>query len=136
MNKSVKHNVWQGANRIVYDIGNRSVLKVAKSKSGIKSNKTEVRMYSSSPYQLTKYLGRILEYHNRYHWIIMKKYSQKIPESREYKRKLSKVRTIFKKHGIFPLDTLTRGKPKQKNLRLKRNGRIALIDYGHFKYFR
>lgn len=136
MNRSSKHKVWQGANRIVYDMGNGTVLKLAKSKSGIKSNRNEVKLYRSSPYLLTKYLGRIKEYHYKYEWLIMKKYGQKFLGMKGYKQKLAKVRTRFKKYGILPIDTLKNRKPKHQNLRVKRNGRIAIIDYGHFKSVR
>lgn len=136
MKKSVKQNSWQGRNRIVYDTGNGYVVKLAKSRAGIKSNMNEVKLYNSSPYRLTKYLGRIKVYHYRYDWLIMKKYPQKFPQLKKYERRLSKVRALFKKHGIVPLDTLKHGKPKPQNLRIKRNGNIAIIDYGHFRYFR
>lgn len=142
MNKSLlkkmkkKKPIGQGSSRIVYDIGKGRVLKVAKSQLGIRSNRTEVKMYKSSPRRIKKYLGRILSSQKKYGWVIMKKYSRKFPTSQKYRRKLFKLRSKFRKHGILPFDTLLYDKPKHKNLRVKRSGRIKIIDYGHFKYLR
>lgn len=94
-------------------------------------------MYTSSPYPIKKYLGRIIGYKKDYRLLIMKKYDRKLPKSKTYKRKCYKIRTKFRKNGIIPYDMITRhGNPNRRNLRLKRNGRIVVIDYGNFKYRR
>lgn len=134
--RSFKQKSWQGASRIVFDIGNGYVLKLAKSPIGVRSNRREVKLYQSAPFRLTKYLGRITEYHSGYAWLIMKKYRQKFLQSPKNRQRLSKVRSIFYRHGIYPMDTIKNGKPKHQNLRIKRNGKIAIIDYGHFRYHR
>jgi hypothetical protein len=124
-----------GKRRIVYDLGNGNVLKVAKSKHGIKSNKREVITFNSSPARVKKRLGEIIDYEYKYHWVTMKKYSRKIPHLKKYKRKLHRLRRLFRKYGIYPYEVVSRkGKPNYQNLRLKKNGKIVVIDYGNFRY--
>lgn len=125
--------IGYGKNRIVYDISSGYCLKMVRSGSKRKSNKTEVMLYKSSPYLIKKHLGRILVYHQSYDWLIMKKYSRKFPKTKRYKRELFKLLRKFKAYGIYPIDSLKRGRPHYKNLRLRRNGTIVVIDYGHFK---
>ncbi|MGG1600709.1 hypothetical protein [Paenibacillus naphthalenovorans] len=138
--KSKMNNIsllGSGARRIVYDLGNGYVLKVAKSKYGIKSNKREVNTYRSSPPPLRKRLAEIIDYGNHYRWLIMKKHTRKFPNSSKHKRNLYKLRIMFKSNGIRAYEVLTRrGKPNYENLRVNRNGKIVVIDYGNFKFHR
>ncbi|WP_219836586.1 hypothetical protein [Paenibacillus sp. R14(2021)] len=53
-----KREIASGNNRAVYDLSHNSVLKLALSKSGVKSNKTEVKIYKYAR-KLRKYLGEI-----------------------------------------------------------------------------
>jgi hypothetical protein len=132
-----KKIVGVGARRIVYDLGNGYVLKVAKSKYGIKSNKREVIIFNSSPARLKKLLGEITDYEYKYHWVTMKKYTHKFPHLKEYKRKLYQLRRLFRNYGIMPYEVVSRkGEPNYQNLRLKKNGRIVVIDYGNFIFRR
>jgi hypothetical protein len=132
-----KKIIGVGARRIVYDLGNGYVLKVAKSKYGIKSNKREVITFNSSPARVKKLLGKITYYEYKFHWVIMKKYTRKFPHSKKYKRKLYHLRRLFRNKGIYPYDVVSRkGKPNYNNLRIKKNGRIAVIDYGNFSFRR
>jgi hypothetical protein len=131
-----KKIIGVGTRRIVYDLGNGYVLKVAKSKYGIKSNKREVITFNSSPAQVKKLLGEITDYEYKYHWVTMKKYTQKFPHLKEYKRKLNQLRRIFRNYGIIPYEVVSRkGEPNYQNLRLEKNGGIVVIDYGNFRYF-
>jgi hypothetical protein len=124
-----------GARRIVYDLGNGYVLKVAKSKCGIKSNKREVIIFYSSPAPVRNKLGIINDYQNKYHWVIMKKYNRKFPHLKKYKKKLYKLRGLFREYGIIPYEVVSRkGNPNYQNLRLKKNGEIVVIDYGNFRF--
>ncbi|MDB5054137.1 MAG: hypothetical protein JWM44_2187 [Bacilli bacterium] len=126
-----------GARRVVYDLGNGYVLKIAKSKYGIKSNKREVITFNSCPTRVKKLLGEITNYEYKYHWVIMKKYTRKFPHLKKYKRKLYQLRRLFRNYGIYPYEVVSRkGKPNYKNLRLKKNGRIVVIDYGNFRFRR
>jgi hypothetical protein len=130
-----KRAITLGFRRLVYDLGNGKVLKIAKSISGVKSNKTEVKMYSSCPYPIKKHLAKIIKYGNDYSWLIMKRYNQIVPESAEYEQMFFELRSKFKKNGIIPYDIATRyGKPNYKNIRLKPDGEIVVIDFGDFKF--
>lgn len=137
INRKGKKIIGEGARRIVYDLRNGCVLKVAKSKYGIKSNKREVITFYSSSASIKKQLGKIINYENKYHWVKMKKYTRKFPHLKEYKRKVYQLRYLFRNSGIIPYEVVTRkGKPNYNNLRLKKNGRIVVIDYGNFRFRR
>jgi hypothetical protein len=113
--------------RVVLDLGNRRVIKVAKSKNGISSNKQEVIVYKSAPSRIKKHLGTITKYGDGYRILVMKKYNRKFPRSKKYKRKLFALRSTFMRNGIIPHDITS------NNLRLKNNGLIVIIDYGNFE---
>ncbi|QYR21151.1 hypothetical protein KZ483_26180 [Paenibacillus sp. sptzw28] len=70
MNKHPKKRskiIGIGSKRIVYDLGRGYVLKVARSKSGIRSNKTEILMYKSRwSKPIRKYLAPITNYGHRW----------------------------------------------------------------------
>jgi hypothetical protein len=129
-----KQFIGEGARRLVYKWDDRNVLKVAKSKYGIRSNKREVKTFKSAPLHVRKYIAKIRDYGKGYHWLIMKKYSDHFPNSKKYRHKLKKVSKRFKKNGIIPYEVVRSltGKPNFENLRLKRSGRIVVIDYGNF----
>jgi hypothetical protein len=132
-----KKFIGLGARRIVYDLGNGYVLKVARSKYGIRSNKREVITFYSSQYPVKKRLGQVIDYDYRYRWVKMKKYYRKFPRLKRYKRKLYRLRRLFRNYGIMPYETVSRkGSPNFQNLRLKNNGEIVVIDYGNFRYRR
>ncbi|MGD8190665.1 hypothetical protein ACQCN2_11865 [Brevibacillus ginsengisoli] len=126
--------IGRGAFRIVYDLGDGYVLKVARSKRGIKVNAREVTIYHSSPSPVRKHLAEIIEYENEYRWLKMKKYTQKFPKDREFKQKLYELGVAFKENGIIPLDiSKFKSNPISRNLRIDENGEIVVIDYGNFK---
>ncbi|ALS20823.1 hypothetical protein [Paenibacillus naphthalenovorans] len=133
-----KKKIGSGARRLVYDLGNGTVIKIAKPKGGIRSNKKEFVVYKSSTYKIKKHLGKIKKHGRRYDWLIMKKYSKKFPKSKKYKRKLYKLKKLFKKNGVIPYEIMRRrtGKPNFQNLRLNKKGKIIVIDYGNFKFIR
>lgn len=130
-----KKIIGSGYRRIVYDLGNGNVIKVAKSTSGFISNKSEVIIYHSCPAPVKQLLGEIIDYDNKYRWVKMKKYHHKLPHLTKYKQKLYKLRRLFLKYGIIPYEVTGRsGRPNYQNLRLKANGEIIVIDYGNFKF--
>jgi hypothetical protein len=131
-----KNIIGVGARRVVYDLGNGFVLKVVKSKFGIKNNKREVMIYRSSLLEIRKHLGQIKKYGDGYSWLVMKKYSRDLPKSIKYSRKLYKIKAKFIKNGIVPYEASGRYGPNYNNIRLKTNGEIVVIDYGNFKYRR
>ncbi|MCZ8510862.1 hypothetical protein O9H85_00075 [Paenibacillus filicis] len=123
MNKNIKKMIRRkkvigsGARRLVYDLGNGYVLKVSKSKNGIRSNKNEVVIYKSAASRLKKHLAYIKKYDKGFNWLIMKKYIRDFPKTKEYKRKLFKVRAKFRKHGIMTYDLVNlQGIPNYQNL--------------------
>lgn len=121
-----KQVIGEGFSRIVYDLGNGYVLKVAKTEKAIKYNNREIRMYKSCPSPVRKHLANIID-HGR-SWLIMKKYDLEFPESEEYARKLHQLKSDFRKNEITPSDI------KRENLRLGHDGKIMVIDYGNFKF--
>jgi thiamine kinase-like enzyme len=127
-----KKVIGSGKRRIAYDLGSGFVLKVATSKYGVKVNKREGKMYESVPSRIRIYLAQIKKYGKG--WIIMKKYVQQVPKSQSYIRKVLNMKSTFMKNGIIPNDVLSHGKPQYKNIRLKPNGQIVVIDYGNFKF--
>ncbi|NOU71051.1 hypothetical protein GC098_06330 [Paenibacillus sp. LMG 31458] len=129
MKKKIKKMKVIGAGkwRLVLDWGNRRVIKVAKSKNGISSNKQEVIVYKSAPSRIKKHLGTITKYGDGYRILVMKKYNQMFPRSKKYKRKLFALKSTFMRNGIIPHDL------NSNNLRLKNNGLIVIIDYGNFE---
>jgi hypothetical protein len=132
-----KKYIGSGGTRIVYDLGNGYVLKIAKSKNGINCNRIEVNIYNSSLEPIKKYLAKITDFHKEYHWIVMKKYDRKFPISSIYKLKLMKLVKKFRANGIIPSKGISQYyEPYSPNLRLKWSGQIVIIDYGGFKYAR
>jgi hypothetical protein len=129
-----KKFIGEGARRRVYDLGNGNVLKVAKSKYGIKSNKREIRTYKSAPSQVKKYIAKIRDHDDQYRWLVMKNYQLLFPQTKKYKKKLRKVKTRFKRNGIIPYEAYSQGEPNLQNLRIKKNGKIVVIDYGNFEH--
>lgn len=130
-----KKFIGAGGTRSVYDLGNGSVLKAAKSRVGIQCNRMEVNLYQSTSWPLRKYLARIIDYDKEYRWLIMKKYDRKFPNTPEYRRKLKLVIGKFMSQGILPSKGVRRYvRPYAPNMRLKRNKQIVIIDYGGFKY--
>jgi hypothetical protein len=129
-----KKVIGSGKRRIVYDLGNGYVIKVAKSKYGIKSNKREVITFNSSRAPIKNLLGEITNYDNKYYWVKMKNYTRKFPDQKQYRRKLYQLRCLFRSYGIHPFEVVSRkGEPNYQNLRLKEDGEIVVIDYGNFR---
>jgi hypothetical protein len=127
-----KKLIGSGGTRVVYDLGNGNVFKIAKSKKGILCNKMEVNMYQSSLKPLNKYLAQIVDYDTAYLWITMKKYDRKFPDSSIYRRELKKIVKNFLDNGIIPSKGVCHA--YAPNLRLKQNKQIVVIDYGGFKH--
>lgn len=129
-----KKIIGSGARRVVYDLGNGFVLKVARSKDGVISNQREVAAFHSLPPDLRNNLGKIIGYEKKYQWVKMRKYQREFPRHIVYARKLGQLKQLFLKHGIIPWDVTSRtGKPNYKNLRIRKNGAIVVIDYGNFR---
>lgn len=113
-----------GYTRIVYDMGNNYVLKVALSEFGLKCNKTEFEMFNHSPPDLKKHLCPVIQYGNG--WIVMEKMLFKVPENKRFNYEIMQLQNKFKSHGIIPEDF------KKKNLALSKEQILTVIDYGNF----
>lgn len=132
-----KKCIGEGVTRVVYDLGNGRVLKIAKSRNGIICNRTEVNLYKSSSKPIKKYLAKIIEYDKANRWLTMEKHHIKFPNNPAYRRKLVIVVKKFVENGIIPSKGVSRySNPYCPNLRLKRNKQIVVIDYGGFKISR
>ncbi|NRD79775.1 hypothetical protein HPT25_20775 [Bacillus sp. BRMEA1] len=123
--KSLKLNydiIGNGFFRIVYDLGNGYVLKVAISNSGIESNKTEYEIYNKCSPKIRNSLCPVIQYGHG--WIIMKKLTRKIPEITP--NMILRLKNQFLTYGIIPHDL------KRDNLALSNRDTITVIDYGNF----
>ncbi|OZB92353.1 hypothetical protein [Paenibacillus sp. XY044] len=141
MNKNIKELISHkkiigvGARRVVYVLGNNFVLKVAKSKYGIKSNKKEVMLYKLSPSKIKKHLARVQQYGDGYDWLVMKRYCSNFKKNNTNMRRLFAMKAKFRYYGVLPFEVTTNnGKPNYENIRLKSNNEIVVIDYGNFKW--
>ncbi|MFY4773715.1 hypothetical protein [Metabacillus sp. RGM 3146] len=113
-----------GTNRNVYDLNNGTVLKVALSELGYKSNETEAQIYRSCNEDVKAHLCPIIE--SGHGWIIMKKMSRPVPQSLSYVWKLVELQMKFLMKGIIPIDLTI------DNAALSENDDIVVVDYGLF----
>lgn len=121
----LKYKVYgKGYTRIVYDMGNNYVLKVALSNLGLKCNKTEFEIFTHSPPDIKKHLCPVIQYGNG--WIIMEKIPFKVPDNNRFNHQMMQLKNKFRSHGIIPIDF------KKENLALSKGQIIKVIDYGNF----
>jgi hypothetical protein len=119
-----------GCNRIVYDIGNGAVLKVAITVRGIENNKREAKIYKSVPSKFKSHMAQVKESGNG--WIIMEKIKKRTPVTMANKQRVLKLRRLFLQKGIRTNDLFFRsGKTHWSNIRIK-DQKIIIIDYGEF----
>jgi hypothetical protein len=114
----------RGYNRIVYDMGNNYVLKVSISNHGLKSNKTEFEIFTNSPPDIKRHLCPVLQYGHA--WIIMEKFSAKVPANNQSDNQILQLQNKFRSHGIIPNDF------RKENLALSEEQILIVIDYGNF----
>jgi hypothetical protein len=120
----LKHKmIGSGRNRIVYDLNNGYVLKVALTEWGIQNNKTEFKIYKHCRADLRKHLCRAKEVGHG--WIVMKKMNVEVPDE-IYNKKLIQLENKFLDAGIKPKDMWN------SNMRLSKKGKITVVDYGNF----
>ncbi|MDD9781738.1 hypothetical protein PVE99_04920 [Priestia megaterium] len=115
--------IGNGRQRIVYDLNNGYVLKVALTKKGIQCNKREFKIYNHCRADLRKHLCPVKEV-GRF-WIIMEKMDIKVPNG-IYNKEVTQLKNKFLAAGIRPRDM------GNSNIRLSKKGKITVIDYGHF----
>ncbi|GGG13559.1 hypothetical protein [Paenibacillus abyssi] len=114
-----------GKTRIVYDLKNGYVLKIAISRRGLRSNQREYDIYTRCSRRMRRYLCPVMEHGHG--WIIMKKLKRRAVLSDKDEMTLSKIRNRFLKEKIVARSL------REKNLaRYKK--RFVVIDYGSFRF--
>lgn len=120
-----------GKHRIVFDLDNGYVLKVAREPKGIRCNRAEATLYQSSPPHLRKYLCKIAA--SGHGWLVMKKVDRPLRKRSTYAAKVAGILEKFHAHGIHISDIISKksGRPKKGNIRLTKNKRLVFIDYAN-----
>lgn len=117
-------HIGTGKGRIVYDLGNNLVLKVAITDWGIKCNKNEFEIYTNCSPEVRKYLCPVIECGDR--WIIMKKMSRRLSKKKQHNKKIVQLISILRTYGIQANDVT------RKNLAISNGRVIIVIDYGNY----
>jgi len=137
MKRNINHKriIGIGSRRVVYNQNNGYVLKKARSKSGVRSNFREVKIFKFAPAKVKKHLGYIHKYGGGFGWLVMKRYPLQFKKTRKNMRKLFALKAKFRRCGLVPYEVTTnRGRPNFNNIRQKTNGVIVIIDYGNFRF--
>ncbi|MGE7607344.1 hypothetical protein ACQKML_12115 [Peribacillus frigoritolerans] len=116
--------IGHGFNRVVYDLNNGYILKVAFSEVGLISNANEAYIYNNCNEKVKKYLCPVKEYGMG--WIIMKKVDTNVPFAIKEYTKLFKLELNFLWCGIIPIDL------RLDNVGYNGNDEMVVIDYGLF----
>ncbi|MBM7553039.1 hypothetical protein [Thalassobacillus pellis] len=117
--------IGNGTHRVVYDLNNNYVLKVAITSRGLTCNKNEYNLYSKAPPGLSRHLCMVKSFGKG--WIIMRKMVPGIPINKRNQKKILELKAKFLKHGIGARDL------KSSNLAYAKGGELTVVDYGHFK---
>lgn len=120
--------IGSGKTRIVYDLKNGFVVKIAIAKRGLKSNKRESDMYSYCSRRMRRYLCPVVEYAD-HGWIIMKKIKQNVILTLQDEVTLERLRKRFLRENVIARSL------RNKNL-ARANNRFVVIDYGSFRFNR
>jgi hypothetical protein len=125
--KALKLNykiIGSGFNRIVYDLNNGYVLKVALSPEGFISNENEYDVYLNCDDELKRHLCPVKE--SGHGWIIMKKMKPKLSRAVMESHKLIQLQLKFLRYGIIPIDL------RHANVAYSEENEMVVIDYGLF----
>lgn len=123
-----------GSTRLVFELSDRKVLKLAVSEKGIESNKTEVSMFIYASSEIREHLGCIIKYDSKYKWLVMEKYKINLRQTEFNERQVRRLVITFRKHGIIAKDIIyENGKINRKNVSLINKRHVVVIDYGKFK---
>lgn len=126
--------IGYGMSRVVLDLNNDSALKVAINAEGIHCNNTEEAIYKFAYSSVKEYLAEVKEHGHG--WIIMEK-MDKVLDTVENREKVLHMLKEFKTYGIHAGDIVDEEyNPKWKNIGINKEGKIKVIDYGHFKILR
>lgn len=91
-----------GRHRLVYDMGNACVLKVAISIRGLMCNVMEQKLYVSSAKSIKKQLCPVVGARNG--WILMRKMRGIVFKTRRFHKQLRLLKKKLRKAGIRPAD--------------------------------
>lgn len=116
--------IGNGLNRMVYDLGNGYVLKIALSKIGLISNTKEFNLFHNSDLEIQQYLCPVIEMGQG--WIVMKKMNRNVPMKLVNLQKLIELRKKFLRYRILPVDL------RLGNVALTQDNHMIVIDYGLF----
>ncbi len=117
--------IGAGKSRMVFDLDETHVLKIAYKKAALNTNDREVRLYRTVPSKLRKYLSTIKDYGDG--WIVMEKWEQRVPKSIE-KKKLPGLKKKFAGEGFRLTDA------GRNNIRWNpKKERIVMIDYANYE---
>jgi hypothetical protein len=116
--------IGSGLNRMVYDLGNEYVLKIAFSEIGLISNTREFNLYHNSHPDIQQYLCPVMDMGQG--WIVMKKMDRKVSMNLVNLQKLSELTMKFSLHRIIPVDL------RFGNVALTQDNQMIVIDYGLF----
>jgi RIO-like serine/threonine protein kinase len=116
--------IGNGLNRMVYDLGNEYVLKIALSEIGLISNAQEFNLYHNSPPDIRQHLCPVMEMGQG--WVVMKKMDCKVSMNLVNLQNLSELTMKFLLRGIVPVDL------KLANIALTHDNQMVVIDYGFF----
>lgn len=124
-------SIGAGKHRIVFDLENGYVLKVAREVKGIICNNKEADLYHRAPSSLKKHLCKIVD--SGHGWVVMKKLNRPVPNKNKYKKQASVILERFAANGIRISDVVSRssGNPKKANLRLNKEKELVIIDYAN-----
>ncbi|PLT35090.1 hypothetical protein [Bacillus sp. V5-8f] len=116
--------IGNGLNRMVYDLDNGYVLKIALSEIGVISNSQEFNLYQTSDSTIRKYLAPVMEMGQG--WIVMKKMDHKVPINLVSLQNLTELTMKFLLHRVVPVDL------RLGNVALTNDNQMIVIDYGLF----
>ena len=117
--------IGSGKHRIVYDLENGYVLKVAKADSGIVGNDRETSLYFGVSPPLQKHLCKIVDYGHG--WLVMEKLDRQIPKGDSHKKQLDQIASRFSQLRIKLSDL------KRANLRYNDDKDVVIVDYANYK---
>ncbi|WP_285766977.1 hypothetical protein [Peribacillus sp. SI8-4] len=116
--------IGHGYNRIVYDLNNGYVLKIALSEIGMMANANEAYIHTNCREEVRKYLCPVSEFASG--WIIMKKMDTNVRHAVIDYMKLIKLEMMFLKYGMIPIDL------RIANVAFSEENEMVVIDYGLF----
>jgi hypothetical protein len=116
--------IGHGYNRMVYDLNNGYILKIALSEVGLIGNANEAYLYHNCNEEVQKYLCPVKEFGSG--WIIMKKMDTKGPLAILEYTKLIELQLKFLSYGIIPIDL------RLANVAFSEDNEMIVIDYGLF----